>query len=470
MTGSAERVARDLAALEEQTAAIASQLEDLYGQYLDELGRAVFQQLISTCYHLCTQANPKAFLRLGYTKRETLQRQLRMIVETAQGELNLSSLMASIQVEAAAAVRPSSKQGAGRTSKAAARLFSELRSEHLDAEHLDAQHLDAQHLDAEPPDVDRRDSDPLGLEQLGGASSFPRPSGSGWGDAGEPSESDSRSDPDEGPNARMSAALELANSLADLLGGARVIKVLEFAGRDADMDLDTEQSDTEQSDTERSDTEQSDTEQSDTERSNTEQSDAEQSDAGLNSQSAEAEELGGLDGGKSSSQREVGTGEPITFATLRDPLALSSFQGQLEDSIQRILRQVSQKTTRLMEQYDVLNSEMPKTLAERSRQTAESVGGPANTPPHLVSLVLEPANANGDKETPSETRIQLVTIYLRLAEIEFANPVVMAWRNRLRGVLQSLEDLAQSYQRAQRDKAVVEAEEAWRSSWPSSQR
>lgn len=83
--------------------------------------------------------------------------------------------------------------------------------------------------------------------------------------------------------------------------------------------------------------------------------------------------------------------------------------------------------------------------------------------PHVLSLRL---NAAGKDNRPRRDKsIHIVAIYLRLSEIEFATPGVMAWRNQLRSQVKKQHRLSKEYKACEHAQRVVEAQELWRQGW-----
>lgn len=76
MTVALEQIQAALAVLQQAISEVAESLRTLYANYLNTLGRAVRQQLILACYHLCTQTYPTAFLQLSLSQRQQLQQDL----------------------------------------------------------------------------------------------------------------------------------------------------------------------------------------------------------------------------------------------------------------------------------------------------------------------------------------------------------------------------------------------------------
>lgn len=81
MAGALDRIERDVAALEEAIATIATEFDRAYASYREILGRSARQQLILACFHICTQAYPESFLKLNFSQRERLQQEIRHIAD-----------------------------------------------------------------------------------------------------------------------------------------------------------------------------------------------------------------------------------------------------------------------------------------------------------------------------------------------------------------------------------------------------
>jgi hypothetical protein len=140
------------------------------------------------------------------------------------------------------------------------------------------------------------------------------------------------------------------------------------------------------------------------------------------------------------------------------PAGQLHWQESLERSIVQVLRSLSQSTTQLLDDANILSSPLPDP-GNDSSETTEIV----NNPPNLVSLVME--SKGRDKKRP-ESRMQIVAIYLRLSDLEFQDTALMARRNLLRTSQQRLQSLAQDYKKRLRDRSIGQAEALWQASWP----
>ncbi|MBE9080078.1 hypothetical protein IQ241_22765 [Romeria aff. gracilis LEGE 07310] len=68
-----------------------------------------------------------------------------------------------------------------------------------------------------------------------------------------------------------------------------------------------------------------------------------------------------------------------------------------------------------------------------------------------------------------ESLPEFAVIHLRLSEVEFADPKVSLWRGKIRERIGRLKQLGVEYQKTERALATAKAEDAWRASWTSLQ-
>lgn len=143
------------------------------------------------------------------------------------------------------------------------------------------------------------------------------------------------------------------------------------------------------------------------------------------------------------------------------PRTLAHWQDSIEDAIVETLQDISHAANRCFQDADILSDVLPDALIEiasKADMIAES-SGPA---PNLLKLRLETESKSADGEMPSA---QITVIHMRLSEIEFANPELMPRRTKIRDLSTRLTQLHHEYRRKHHEKAIAEAESAWRSSW-----
>ncbi len=81
MTGLVEQLTQKLASLDRQTDELKAKLDLTYDSYLNVLQRVLRQQMLLACYHICTEGYPEEFVKLSMTQRYDLQKQIKTIAK-----------------------------------------------------------------------------------------------------------------------------------------------------------------------------------------------------------------------------------------------------------------------------------------------------------------------------------------------------------------------------------------------------
>lgn len=151
---------------------------------------------------------------------------------------------------------------------------------------------------------------------------------------------------------------------------------------------------------------------------------------------------------------------PIANSSLTKPEQLREWQERLEKAIAQTLQTISLQTNRLLQSNSIIPDKLPPAVLEAAVQVEGSEVTPGS--PNLLNLLME-AETEGEKEDSTITRI--IAINLRLSEIEFADPTLSAGRNQIRKLSARVNTLQREYYKKQRERAIAQAEAAWRSSW-----
>ncbi|MBD2666459.1 hypothetical protein B6N60_02502 [Richelia sinica FACHB-800] len=146
-----------------------------------------------------------------------------------------------------------------------------------------------------------------------------------------------------------------------------------------------------------------------------------------------------------------------------NPLELSEWQQDLEEAIQTTLKEVSHNTNVLIQKAGILPQKLPEQIlaaaaAAASETAAEVIPGP----PNILNLVIE---VSSEKNSEDSSLTQIMTINLRLTELEFADTTLLSGRKQIRNILVQLNKLGREYQKKHRELKIAEAEAAWRASW-----
>ncbi|MGB3511659.1 MAG: hypothetical protein WBA93_20955 [Microcoleaceae cyanobacterium] len=139
------------------------------------------------------------------------------------------------------------------------------------------------------------------------------------------------------------------------------------------------------------------------------------------------------------------------------------WQENIEKKIPEVLKNLSHQTNQILKRSEILARKLPeKVLEAATKMESGDSSTPVGGPPNLLNLLIEAEDPEKEKDSKI-TRITAVN--LRLSEIEFADANVSAWRNKIRNLLGKLSQLQRKYRKKQREKAVITAQSAWRSSW-----
>ncbi len=98
MVGTTAQIERDIAALEKSVSELADAFHSAYATYLAALGKALRQQLILAAYHICTQGHPDRFIKLSYSQRQHLQKNLKSLASQVQEELLACLLQPGVEI------------------------------------------------------------------------------------------------------------------------------------------------------------------------------------------------------------------------------------------------------------------------------------------------------------------------------------------------------------------------------------
>lgn len=159
---------------------------------------------------------------------------------------------------------------------------------------------------------------------------------------------------------------------------------------------------------------------------------------------------------------DTSTPEPPSLDT-SNPIELAKWQQNLEEVTQEILKKLSHDANLLLQKSGILPKKLPEPIlaaaaAAASEASAEVMPGP----PNLLNLVIEIEN---EQQSEDSGLTQIMAINLRLGEIEFADVTLSSERRQIRSILVQLNKLGREYQKTHREKAIAEAEAAWRASW-----
>jgi hypothetical protein len=165
----------------------------------------------------------------------------------------------------------------------------------------------------------------------------------------------------------------------------------------------------------------------------------------------------------------------------------------IEEQAQQCLRRVSADANQTFQTAKILPGQIPGPILEAASMAdgGESFG----KTPHLVRMILEAREKPTESDNPSGNPrrrsdgqrstvghrsssdrnsrnpsrptaiVNLITLQLRIAELEFHDINLTTWRNQIRNLLKELKIIAKEYQKKQHQQAIANAKMAWRATW-----
>jgi hypothetical protein len=140
-----------------------------------------------------------------------------------------------------------------------------------------------------------------------------------------------------------------------------------------------------------------------------------------------------------------------------DPILVLELWEELEDSVTDLFRDSSRRLNHVLQDAQLMKIKSLDKLLD-SADKATATGRTITNPPHLLKALVDP-------DEDEEILDPVVAIYLQLGDLEFTNPELMGWRQKLRPLLQKLSQVQQTYSQKQEEQLTAEAISAWKSTW-----
>lgn len=156
---------------------------------------------------------------------------------------------------------------------------------------------------------------------------------------------------------------------------------------------------------------------------------------------------------------------PKKVCNFENPEHLILWHKQVERNVRKTLDSASRKVNKYFQESEIIPNRIPSKIIEVAIQAdARSMKSDRQQPniPHVIHLAVE----NGDSKSKSaKEEIQISLLRLRLAELEFSEPLLNAKRSQIRNLMGKIRRLNGQYKATKREAAVIEAQAAWRASW-----
>jgi hypothetical protein len=151
----------------------------------------------------------------------------------------------------------------------------------------------------------------------------------------------------------------------------------------------------------------------------------------------------------------------------QNPEHLILWHKQIERKIKKTLDSTSKKINKCLQDSGIIPDRLPSKIIDVAIQTDASKGGKNNRKlPNLPNILHLAIETDQDKKSKSSQDIaQISLLRLRLAEIEFTDPMLNAQRGQIQNLINQISKLNSQYKIVKHEITVAEAQSAWRSSW-----
>lgn len=150
-----------------------------------------------------------------------------------------------------------------------------------------------------------------------------------------------------------------------------------------------------------------------------------------------------------------------------NPMHLLLWHKQIERKIKKNLDLISKQANKHLQDSSIIPDRIPSKIIDVAMQTEANKGGRNNSrlpnAPNILHLTIEVDPSKKTKIPQNLSQISLLR--LRLAEIEFGDPLLNAQRGQIRHLVGKISKLNSQYKNTKQQLTVAEAQAAWRSSW-----
>lgn len=156
--------------------------------------------------------------------------------------------------------------------------------------------------------------------------------------------------------------------------------------------------------------------------------------------------------------------EPIDW---QNPEHLILWQRQIERGIKKTLSDASRKVNKHLQEAKIIPARLPSKVIDVAMQADVGKGMKGNSRQpqvaHVMQIAIEAEKSKKSKS--SKNPLQISLLRLRLAEVEFSDPLLNAKRGQIRNLMDKIKQQNSQYKAIKQELAIIEAEAAWRSSW-----
>ena len=159
--------------------------------------------------------------------------------------------------------------------------------------------------------------------------------------------------------------------------------------------------------------------------------------------------------------------QPKQEIDFKNPEHLVLWHKQIERTVKKTLDYTSQKANRCLQDLGIIPDRIPSKIIDVAIQADSNKGGKGSklkNSPNIINLAIESEQDKNKSQSPKNIA-QVSLLRLRIAELEFGDPLLNAQRGKLRNLMGEISKLNRQYQILKQESDVAEAQAAWRSSW-----
>ncbi|MGL5941801.1 MAG: hypothetical protein ACRC2S_15755 [Waterburya sp.] len=149
----------------------------------------------------------------------------------------------------------------------------------------------------------------------------------------------------------------------------------------------------------------------------------------------------------------------------QNPEHLILWHKQIERTIKKTLDSTSKKINKSLQESGIIPDRIPSKIIDVAIQTDAGKGKNSRKSPNAPNIMHLAIETDQNKNSPSKNVAQISLLRLRLAEIEFTDPMLNAQRGQIQNLMNQISKLNSQYKSIKREITVAEAQAAWRSCW-----
>lgn len=157
--------------------------------------------------------------------------------------------------------------------------------------------------------------------------------------------------------------------------------------------------------------------------------------------------------------------EQINFS---NPKHLVLWHKQIERAVKKTLEYTSQKANKQLQSAKIIPNQIQNNIIDIAIKADSSKGKKSSrklqNTPNILHLAIE-SEPSKKQSKFTKNIANVILLRLRIAELEFCDPLLNAQRGKIRNLMSEINKLDNQYKATRKEEVIAEAQAAWRSSW-----